>query len=120
MTPVSADGLRFFSGPPNFFSACQIMGPMPSVPTGLVRLGADVLIASGRLRGSQVGIVCNPASVDHTFAHVVDRLAAAPEVGLRAIFGPQHGFRSDVQDNMVETAHTSDPSRRVPIYSLYS
>jgi uncharacterized protein YbbC (DUF1343 family) len=39
---------------------------------------------------------------------------------LAAIFGPQHGFRSDVQDNMVETPHRDDPRRRVPIYSLYS
>ena len=39
---------------------------------------------------------------------------------LGAIFGPQHGFRSDVQDNMIETPHRDDPGRRVPIYSLYS
>jgi uncharacterized protein YbbC (DUF1343 family) len=47
-------------------------------------------------------------------------LAAADGVTLAAIFGPQHGFRSDVQDNMVETPHRDDPRRRVPIYSLYS
>jgi uncharacterized protein YbbC (DUF1343 family) len=41
-------------------------------------------------------------------------------VTLAAIFGPQHGFRSDVQDNMIETPHRDDPSRRVPVYSLYS
>jgi uncharacterized protein YbbC (DUF1343 family) len=41
-------------------------------------------------------------------------------VTLAAIFGPQHGFRSDVQDNMIETPHGDDASRRVPVYSLYS
>ncbi|HVG84250.1 MAG TPA: DUF1343 domain-containing protein, partial [Vicinamibacterales bacterium] len=41
-------------------------------------------------------------------------------VTLGAIFGPQHGFRSDVQDNMIETAHAEDAERRVPVYSLYS
>jgi uncharacterized protein YbbC (DUF1343 family) len=50
----------------------------------------------------------------------VDRLSASDEVRLGAIFGPQHGFRSDVQDNMVETPHRDDPHRRVPIFSLYS
>jgi uncharacterized protein YbbC (DUF1343 family) len=85
-----------------------------------VRLGSDLLISSGRLRGARVGIVCNHASVDDGFAHVVDRLAADDDVKLSAIFGPQHGFRSDVQDNMIETPHRDDPSRRVPIYSLYS
>jgi uncharacterized protein YbbC (DUF1343 family) len=58
--------------------------------------------------------------VDHAFGHIVDRLTAADGVVLAAIFGPQHGFRSDVQDNMVETPHREDAQRRVPVYSLYS
>lgn len=87
---------------------------------GVVRLGSDVLLASGRLRGARVGIVCNHASIDHAFRHIVDRLASADGVRLTAIFGPQHGFRSDVQDNMVETPHGQDAVRRVPVYSLYS
>jgi len=41
-------------------------------------------------------------------------------VTLAAIFGPQHGFRSDVQENMIETDHAHDARRRVPVYSLYS
>jgi uncharacterized protein YbbC (DUF1343 family) len=92
---------------------------MPAAP-GHVRLGSDLLLASPRLRGSRVGIVCNHASVDRGFLHIVDRLAAADDIRLAAIFGPQHGFRSDVQDNMIETPHRDDPGRRVPIYSLYS
>jgi len=85
-----------------------------------VRLGSDVLFSSGRLKGSRIGVVCNHASLDRDFGHVIDKLAAAEGVTLAAIFGPQHGFRSDVQDNMVETPHGDDPRRRVPIYSLYS
>jgi uncharacterized protein YbbC (DUF1343 family) len=85
-----------------------------------VRLGSDVLLASARLRGLRVGVVCNHASIDRSFRHVVDRLSDAEGVTLGAIFGPQHGFRSDVQDNMVETPHGDDQARRVPVYSLYS
>jgi uncharacterized protein YbbC (DUF1343 family) len=85
-----------------------------------VRLGSDVLLSSSRLRGRRVGVVCNHASLDRGFRHIVDRLAAEDAVTLAAIFGPQHGFRSDVQDNMIETPHRDDPGRRVPIYSLYS
>jgi uncharacterized protein YbbC (DUF1343 family) len=96
------------------------MGAMPSVITTDVRLGTDKLLASRRLRGARVGIVCNHASVDRGFDHIVDRLATADGVTLAAIFGPQHGFRSDVQDNMIETPHRDDPGRRVPVYSLYS
>jgi len=88
--------------------------------TASVRLGTDRLLESTRLRGARVGIVCNHASVDRGFAHIVDRLAVDDGVTLGAIFGPQHGFRSDVQDNMIETPHRDDPGRRVPVYSLYS
>jgi uncharacterized protein YbbC (DUF1343 family) len=88
--------------------------------TVTIRLGSDLLLDSRRLRGARVGIVCNHASVDHDFRHIVDRLAQADGVKLGAIFGPQHGFRSDVQDNMIETPHADDAARRVPVYSLYS
>ena len=83
-------------------------------------LGSERLLASNALDRRRVGVVCNPASVDHQLRHVADRLAAHPTARLTAIFGPQHGFRSDVQDNMIETRHAHDEVRRVPVYSLYS
>ena len=85
-----------------------------------VTLGLERLLGSGVLRGQRVGIVSNPASVDAAFRHLVDRIDEVPGATLAAIFGPQHGFRSDVQDNMIETPHVEDGRRRVPIYSLYS
>ena len=80
----------------------------------------DRLLASDRLDGRRVGVVCNPASVDAGLRHIADRLLAHPSAQLAAIFGPQHGFRSDVQENMIETRHAHDEVRRVPVYSLYS
>jgi uncharacterized protein YbbC (DUF1343 family) len=85
-----------------------------------VRLGSDVLFSSNRLVGARIGVVCNHASIDRGFVHVIDRVTSSEGVTLAAIFGPQHGFRSDVQDNMVETPHGDDARRRVPVYSLYS
>jgi uncharacterized protein YbbC (DUF1343 family) len=85
-----------------------------------ITLGSTRLVASGRLPGHRVGIVANPASVDHAFVHVVDRVRGVDGAVLGAIFGPQHGFRSDLQDNMIETPHAHDAARRVPVYSLYS
>jgi uncharacterized protein YbbC (DUF1343 family) len=93
---------------------------MTDTAAASVRLGSDLLLSSTRLDGARVGIVCNHASVDRGFVHIVDRLAGADRLTLAAIFGPQHGFRSDVQDNMIETPHRDDSARRVPIYSLYS
>jgi uncharacterized protein YbbC (DUF1343 family) len=86
-----------------------------SVIPGLTRL-----LASGRLAGLRVGLVCNPASVDSRLAHAADLVFDAPGVTLAALFGPQHGFRADLQDNMIESPHAKDARRRVPVYSLYS
>ena len=88
-------------------------------PTVTVSLGSDILFDRKLLHERTVGIVCNPASVDARLRHVTERAEAAG-VRIGAIFGPQHGFRSDVQDNMIETPHANDRHRKVPIYSLYS
>jgi len=85
-----------------------------------VQLGCERLLASDSLDGKRVGLVCNPASVDSQLRHVADLFGRHPKARLTALFGPQHGFRSDVQDNMIETAHGEDCTRRVPVYSLYS
>ena len=86
----------------------------------MVQLGCERLLASNALDGKRVGLVCNPASVDSRLEHVADLFAQHPRAHLAALFGPQHGFRSDVQDNMIETRHGQDEVRRVPVYSLYS
>jgi uncharacterized protein YbbC (DUF1343 family) len=84
-----------------------------------VTLGFEQLIAGGRLAGKRVGLVSNPASVGRDLRHVADRFAEAGiEIG--ALFGPQHGFHADLQDNMIETPHGHDERRGVAIYSLYS
>jgi uncharacterized protein YbbC (DUF1343 family) len=82
-------------------------------------LGSDVLFDRHLLRGRTVGLVVNPASINARFEHTIDR-AERSGVRVGAIFGPQHGFRSDVQENMIESGHAHDVRRHVPIYSLYS
>jgi uncharacterized protein YbbC (DUF1343 family) len=87
-----------------------------------VTLGIDRLLSTDRqlVEGRRVGIVCNPASINGSFRHSADLIFEHPAAKLAAIFGPQHGFRADLQDNMIETPHASDPRRSVPVYSLYS
>ena len=72
------------------------------------------------LRGARIGLVCNQASVDHQLRHVADLFDEQREVKLTTLFGPQHGIRGDVQDNMIETPHTFDAATGKPVYSLYS
>ena len=94
----------------------------PAVRSGTVVPGISRLLETDRglIEGRRVGVVCNPASIDAAFRHSADLLFEHADVRLTAIFGPQHGFRSDVQDNMIETPHARDARRRVPVYSLYS
>jgi uncharacterized protein YbbC (DUF1343 family) len=87
-----------------------------------VELGVERLLRGGvsGLKGARVGLVCNQASVDHGFRHVADLFREHAGWKLTALFGPQHGIRGDLQDNMVETPHTVDTETGVPVYSLYS
>jgi uncharacterized protein YbbC (DUF1343 family) len=85
-------------------------------------LGIEKLLGESAelLRGARVGLICNQSSVDHEFRHSADLLGAHGDINLTALFGPQHGIRGDVQDNMVETPHAFDKETGLPVYSLYS
>ena len=87
-----------------------------------VKLGLETLLEAGPrlLRSARVGLICNQASVNHKLRHAADLLYEHPSIDLRALFGPQHGIRGDVQDNMIETEHTVDRETGLPIHSLYS
>lgn len=87
-----------------------------------VVLGLEKLLGEKvrSLRGERVGLICNQSSVDHSFRHAADLFHEHKEINLTALFGPQHGIRGDVQDNMVETGHAIDRDTGLPIYSLYS
>ena len=84
-----------------------------------VTLGSDILCDRQLLRGKTIGLVCNPASIDARFQHIAQRVEAAG-VRIGALFGPQHGFHSDVQENMIESGHAQDATRSIPVHSLYS
>jgi uncharacterized protein YbbC (DUF1343 family) len=52
--------------------------------------------------------------------HSRDLLIRAFPDQLTCLFTPQHGFYSEKQDNMIESAHTLDSPTGLPMYSLYS
>ncbi|CAN5541281.1 DUF1343 domain-containing protein [soil metagenome] len=87
-----------------------------------VKLGLEKILDEqiNLLKGLRVGLICNPASVNHQFQHAADLFYANPNINLITLFGPQHGIRGDVQDNMIETSHITDSQTEIPIYSLYS
>jgi uncharacterized protein YbbC (DUF1343 family) len=92
------------------------------VETRKISLGIEELLSkrADLLRGARVGLICNQASVDHEFRHAADLCHDRDDFKLNALFGPQHGIRGEVQDNMVESPHTFDAETGLPVYSLYS
>lgn len=87
-----------------------------------VKLGLEKILDEkiDLLKNRRVGLICNQASVNHEFEHAADLFFAHRDINLTTLFGPQHGIRGDVQDNMVETSHTIDKKTGLPVFSLYS
>jgi uncharacterized protein YbbC (DUF1343 family) len=72
------------------------------------------------LKGRRVGLLMHPASVDGRLAPARDVVHRLCGDRLRALYGPQHGFAGEKQDNMIESGHGQDPDLGIPVYSLYS
>ncbi|MCC7394487.1 MAG: DUF1343 domain-containing protein [Sphingomonadaceae bacterium] len=87
-----------------------------------VQFGIDRLLADpqllGQLAGRRVALLAHPASLTADLHHSLDALVRAG-VNITAVFGPQHGVRGDLQDNMMESPDYTDPVYGIPVFSLY-
>lgn len=91
---------------------------MSQVQTGIMRLKNERDLQN-KFTGN-VAILCHSASIDESYNHSLEVLIEIYGERVKKVFGPQHGFVTDVQDNMIETDHTIHPYFKIPIYSLYS
>ncbi|MCD6544234.1 MAG: DUF1343 domain-containing protein [Flavobacteriaceae bacterium] len=91
---------------------------MKKVATGLDVLTNDVKLQS-KFKGD-VALLCHNASVDATFIHAAIRFKEIFGSRFVKIFGPQHGFATEAQDNMIESNHYVHSYFNIPVYSLYS
>lgn len=83
-----------------------------------IKTGAQVLMEKDGFASTlgRVGLVCNPTSLLPGYVHLADALIDCSSVNLCALFGPEHGIFSAVQDQVgVENASY----RGVPVFSLY-
>jgi uncharacterized protein YbbC (DUF1343 family) len=73
------------------------------------------------LKGAKIGAVLHPASISATLAHSADVLKShdGDLFRLAALFGPQHGYLGQTQDNMIEWAGYNHPQWGIPVHSLY-
>jgi uncharacterized protein YbbC (DUF1343 family) len=87
-----------------------------------MKFGIDRLLSESDLqadlKGRRVALLAHPASVTADLTHSVDALMAAG-INLTAAFGPQHGMKGDLQDNMLESPDYRDPVHGFPVFSLY-
>ena len=88
-----------------------------------MKFGIDRLLTESALRadlnGRRVALLGHPASVTANLTHSLDALKACPDLNVTAAFGPQHGMRGDLQDNMMESPDFTDPRHGIPVFSLY-
>ncbi|MER7479795.1 DUF1343 domain-containing protein [Streptomyces sp. NPDC126510] len=93
-------------------SAAQRRGQLR---TGFERLAHD---GYALLDGQKTGIVTNPTGITREARHIVDVMHADTRVDLRAVFGPEHGFRGTAQAGGSEGRH-DDPATGLPVYDTY-
>ncbi|MEN8188735.1 MAG: DUF1343 domain-containing protein [Thermodesulfobacteriota bacterium] len=88
----------------------------------MVRTGLENLLENQwqQLAGKRLGLLSNQASTDRNLTHSRDCLLKTFGDQLTCLFSPQHGFFSEKQDNMIESAHLIDPMSGLPLYSLYA
>ena len=89
---------------------------MARIATGLDRLREEFW---RDLRGQSMGLLANQASVDQNLVGAKEVITSLLPGQLRILFGPQHGFRGEDQDNMIETPDYVDPELNIPAVSLY-
>ncbi|SBT95081.1 Uncharacterized conserved protein YbbC, DUF1343 family [Streptomyces sp. DI166] len=85
-----------------------------------LRTGFERLVSDGYspLKDQRVGIVTNPTGITRTVRHIVDVMHEDPRVDLRAVFGPEHGFRGTAQAGGSEGRY-DDPATGLPVYDTY-
>ena len=75
-----------------------------------------------RLRGRRAGALLHAASVNAALVptlSVLEAMNATGDIKLAALFGPQHGFETTTQDNMIEWRGYRHPRLNIPVHSLY-
>lgn len=86
------------------------------VRTGFANLARD---GFRELRGQRVGIISNPTGIATDLTHEVDVMYEEGTVDLRAVFGPEHGFRGTSQAGEGEDFY-EDPKTGLPVYNAYN
>jgi uncharacterized protein YbbC (DUF1343 family) len=86
----------------------------------MVKTGLDLLFTHRKnlLSGKRIALLANPSAIDSSYRFILDRFLQEKKLNLTALWGPEHGLRSELQDH--EWAHEfQDAKTGLPVYSLY-
>lgn len=85
-----------------------------------MKSGLDVLFESQKsiLSGKRIGLLANPSAIDSSHRFILDLFLAEPSWQVTTLFGPEHGLRSEMQDQEWCDGF-EDPQTGLPVYSLY-
>ncbi|HDR8957533.1 serine hydrolase [Burkholderia vietnamiensis] len=102
--------------PPMADALAAAVRPPPS--RGPVLAGIDVLAASGyaAVAGKRIALVTNRSGFDRFGRRTADLLAHAPGARLVALFAPEHGLGTDVDDTFGDSV---DAATGAVVHSLY-
>ncbi|MDR1083392.1 MAG: DUF1343 domain-containing protein [Deltaproteobacteria bacterium] len=86
-----------------------------------VQTGLEIFLAehSRTYKGRSLALLANQASIGPGYRHALSYLDEYLPGRIKAVFSPQHGFKGEKQDNMVESGHGRLKDGR-PLFSLYS
>ena len=101
-------------------SICLICTAAASANAERIYLGIDVLERSGfdAIVNKRVGLLTHPAGVNRNGVSTIDVLRRAPNVNLKALFGPEHGIYGNEKANQ-PIDNQIDKRTGLPVYSLY-
>lgn len=104
------------------FSAVTTALPevVPAPPTqGKVLNGIDVLVRDQFtvLKGMRIGLITNQTGINRRRVTTIDLLHRADDVDLRLLFGPEHGIRGTLDEDVKDGV---DDKTKLPVVSLYA
>ncbi len=90
------------------------------LPAAKIELGDEVFLRDAwhDLRGRCIGVVTNQTGVTSRLETIVDAIRRNPQICLKTIYAPEHGFRGD-QPAGAYVASYVDQHTGLPVYSLY-
>jgi uncharacterized protein YbbC (DUF1343 family) len=97
----------------------MLLSVISSLLAQRVKVGADVLLDKylDSLKGKNVAVVCNQASVLSNGVHIVDTLLKRG-IKIKALLAPEHGIRGTSAAG-VAIGNQMDEKTGLPVYSLY-